>query len=89
MPTAAKALKIEEAVKKLLPFVTTYLCEQRLPTLMNIKTKQRNLLSPEDKLQIALTSKCLNFDVIASETKQPNSPNHDAKRFQINPSVSK
>jgi hypothetical protein len=40
---------------------------------MNIKTKQRNRLGPEDSIQIALTSKCPNFDVIVSpkpEVKQ-------------------
>ena len=44
MSTAAKAFQIahEEAVKKLLPFATTCLCEQDFSTLTNIKTKQRN-----------------------------------------------
>jgi hypothetical protein len=71
MSRAAKAFKIahEEAVKKLLPFATTYLCEHGFSTLMNIKTKQRNRLDPEDSIQIALTSKCPNFDVIVSKMK--------------------
>ena len=43
----SQAFKIayEEVVKKLLPFATSYLCEQGFPTLMNIKTKNRNRLN--------------------------------------------
>ncbi|XP_035226238.1 protein ZBED8-like [Stegodyphus dumicola] len=63
MSKAAKAFIIahEEVVKKLLPFRTTYLCEQGFSTLMNIKTKNRNPLNAEDCIQIALTSKSPNF----------------------------
>ena len=68
---AAKAFKIshEEAVKKLLPFATTYLCEQGFSTLMNIKTKNRNRLNAQDCIQIALGSKSPNFEVIVSHMK--------------------
>jgi zinc finger BED domain-containing protein 5/7/8/9 len=68
---AAKAFKIahEEAVKKLLPFATTYPCEQGFSTLMNIKTKNRNRLNAEDCIQIAFTSKSPNFEVIVSNMK--------------------
>ncbi|XP_035212851.1 protein ZBED8-like [Stegodyphus dumicola] len=71
MSKAAKAFKIahEEAVKKLLPFGTTYLCEQGFSTLMNIKTKNRNRLNAEDCIQIALTSKSPNFEAIVSNMK--------------------
>jgi hypothetical protein len=57
MSRSAKAFKIahEEAIKVLLPFATTYLCEQGLSTLMNLKTKYRNRLIPKDSIQIALT----------------------------------
>lgn len=72
MSNAAKAFNIahEEAIKTLLPFATTYLCEQGFSTLVNIKTKLRNRLDPEDSIQLALTSKCPNFDVIVSKMKQ-------------------
>ena len=72
MSKVAKAFKIahEEAVKKLLPFGTTYLCEQGFSTLMNIKTKNRNRLNAEDCIQIALTSKSPNFEAIVSNMKQ-------------------
>ena len=68
---AAKAFKIahEEAEKKLLPFATTYLCEQGFSTLMNIKTKNRNRLNAQDCIQIALRSKSPNFEVIVSHMK--------------------
>ena len=59
---AAKAFKIaHEAEKKLLPFATTFLCEQSFSTLMNIKTKNRNRLNAQDCIQISLTSKSYNF----------------------------
>jgi hypothetical protein len=57
MLRAAKAFKIahEEAVKKLMPFATTYLCDQGFSTLMNIKTKQRNRVDPEDSIPILMS----------------------------------
>ncbi|XP_072381091.1 zinc finger MYM-type protein 6-like [Diabrotica undecimpunctata] len=70
MSKAAKAFKIvhEDAVKKLLPFGTTYLCEQGFSTLMNIKTKNRNRLNAEDCVQIALTPSP-NVEAIVSNMK--------------------
>ncbi|XP_072380368.1 protein FAM200C-like [Diabrotica undecimpunctata] len=70
MSKAAKAFKIvhEDAIKKLLPFGTTYLCEQGFSTLMNIKTKNRNRLNAEDCVQIALTPSP-NFEAIVSNMK--------------------
>jgi hypothetical protein len=49
--------------------------EQGFPTFVNIKTKQRNRLDPSDSIQIALTSKCPNFDVTLSKIK----PHHFSK----------
>jgi hypothetical protein len=78
MSRAAKAFKIahEESVKKLLPSATTYLCEQGFRTRIfhsnEHKNKAENRLDPEDSFQIALTSKCPNFDVIVSKIKQHN-----------------
>ncbi|XP_067141801.1 protein FAM200C-like [Centruroides vittatus] len=71
MSEAAKVFKIayKEAVKKLLPFATTYLCEQGFSILMNIKMKNRNQLNAKDCIQIALTSKSPNFEVIVSNMK--------------------
>ena len=39
----------------LLPFFTTYLCEQGFSALMGIKTKARNRLSPGNDLHVALS----------------------------------
>ena len=44
-----------EAMTFLLPFSTTYLCEQGFSALMGIKTKARNRLSPGNDLHVALS----------------------------------
>ena len=44
-----------EAKKALLPFPTTYLCEQGFSSLVAIKTKARNRLDPQHDLRCALT----------------------------------
>jgi hypothetical protein len=56
---------------------------------MNIKTKQRNRLDPTDSIQIALTSKYPNFDVIVSKMKHHRfSKTWSERSFQLNPFVS-
>ncbi|XP_060879137.1 protein FAM200A-like [Metopolophium dirhodum] len=46
----------EEAIKKLVPFATTYLCEFGFSTLTTIKTKPRNKLDVEPMMRISLTN---------------------------------
>lgn len=46
----------EEALKKLVPFATTYLCESGFSTLTTIKTKSRNKLDVEPTMRISLTN---------------------------------
>jgi len=46
----------EEALKKLVPFATTYLCESGFSTLTTIKTKARNKLDVEPTMRISLTN---------------------------------
>lgn len=46
----------KEALRLLLPFSTTYLCERGFSTLLGIKTKQRNRLHVENDLRCALTT---------------------------------
>ncbi|XP_042241175.1 protein ZBED8-like, partial [Homarus americanus] len=74
---AAKAFKIAhvEATKMLLPFATTYLCEQGFSTIVKLKTKYRNRLDPEDSIQVAVTSKISDFDAVVSKMK----PHHFSK----------
>ena len=45
----------EKALRILIPFVSTYLCEAGFSTLLQIKTKQRNKLHVEDDLPCALS----------------------------------
>jgi hypothetical protein len=46
----------EEALKKLVPFATTYLCESGFSTLNTIKTKSKNKLDVESTKRISLTN---------------------------------
>lgn len=43
-------------LRVLLPFASTYRCEQGFSTLMNIKTKNRNRLNVQDDIRCALSS---------------------------------
>ena len=45
----------EKALHILIPFVSTYLCESRFSSLLQIKSKQRNRLDVEDDLRCALS----------------------------------
>ena len=45
----------KEAIKRLIPFATTYLCEAGFSILAAIKTKQRNRLDPQNDIRCALT----------------------------------
>ena len=44
------------ALKKLLPFSSTWLCESAFSTLMNVKSKQRNRVEVEQDVRCALSS---------------------------------
>lgn len=46
----------QEALKKLVPFATTYLCESGFSTLTTIKTKSRNKLDVEPTMRVSLTN---------------------------------
>ncbi|XP_068245162.1 protein FAM200C-like [Palaemon carinicauda] len=72
MSKTAKAYKTAhmEATKMLLPFATTYLCKQGFSTLVNLKTKYRNRLNPEDRILVAVTSKIPDFEFVVSKMKQ-------------------
>ncbi|KAF2352848.1 hypothetical protein FHG87_016390 [Trinorchestia longiramus] len=44
----------EKALEIVIPFVTTYLCEQSFSMMVNIKTKKRNKLCCENDMRVAL-----------------------------------
>ncbi|KAF2344896.1 HAT C-terminal dimerization domain [Trinorchestia longiramus] len=49
----AYPLIAEKALEILIPFVTTYLCEQSFSMMVNIKTKKRNKLCCENDMRVA------------------------------------
>ena len=46
----------QKAVKILLPFATTYLCEAGFSALTNLKNKCRSRLAPESDLRVCLSA---------------------------------
>ena len=50
-----KPVMSREAEKAIIPFPTTYLCEQGFSALVAIKTKSRNRLDPQHDLRCSLT----------------------------------
>ena len=52
----------EYALKMLLPFSSTYLCESEFSALLCIKNKTRNKLSVEDDLRCALSNTVPSID---------------------------
>ena len=59
-----------EAMKVLLPFATTYLCEQGFSALTTLKTKARNRLDCGHDMRIALTKIEPRIDLIIKEKLQ-------------------
>ena len=61
----------ESALRTLIPFPTTYLCENAFSTLMTIKTKKRNRLNVEDDLRCAIsTTKPKIKELVLKKNKQ-------------------
>ena len=46
----------QTALRFLMVFSTTYLCEQGFSSLLSIKNKQRNRLNPSDDMRLALSN---------------------------------
>ena len=63
----------KSALKILVPFATTYLCEIGFSTLVNIKTKPRNHLDPGDDMRVAITKKEPRFNLIIERMQQQKS----------------
>ena len=64
----------QKAIKMLLPFATTYLCETAFSALTNMKTKYRSRLAIESDLRVSLTKIVPKIEKLCSE-KQPH-PSH-------------
>ena len=62
-----------KALKVLVPFATTYLCEQGFSCLLHIKTKSRNWLNSEHDMRVALSTKTPRFDAIIEKKQQQRS----------------
>lgn len=63
----------KKAIQILLPFVTTYLCEQTFSRMVDIKNKKRSTLNCEDDLRVAVSNIKPRIDKIVSEKKQQQS----------------
>ena len=61
------------ALKILVPFATTYLCETGFSIFVSIKTKPRNHLDPGDDMRVAITKKELRFKLIIERRQQQKS----------------
>jgi len=61
------------AVKALLPFVTTCLCDGGFSVLAQIKTKMGNSLEPKDDMRLALSKIVPNFDKVVETIQNQGS----------------
>ncbi|XP_049321925.1 protein FAM200B-like [Astyanax mexicanus] len=52
------------AIKTILPFSTTYLCESGFSTLVQLKSKQRNRLNTEHDLRVTLSTVTPDFETL-------------------------
>ncbi|XP_068229341.1 zinc finger BED domain-containing protein 5-like [Palaemon carinicauda] len=67
----------KKAISLLLPFSTSYLCEQAFSAMATIKSKQRNrLLSPEDDMRVALSTIRPDIKMLLTGTS-PGSTTHN------------
>ena len=60
----------EIALKVLLPFTTTYLCEAGFSVLMQIKTKQRHSLAVESDMRLALSRVRPRIEALVASKKE-------------------
>ena len=60
----------KSALKILIPFATTYLCETGFSTLVSTKTKPRYRFDPGDNMRVAITKKEPRFKLIIEKRQQ-------------------
>ncbi|XP_019202536.1 protein ZBED8-like [Oreochromis niloticus] len=63
----------KKALDFLIPFVTTYLCEQSFSTMLDIKTKKRNRLFCENDMRVALAKVKPRISELVSQRQQQKS----------------
>ncbi|XP_067125080.1 protein FAM200C-like [Centruroides vittatus] len=63
----------KKALEILIPFVTTYLCEQSFSRMLDIKTKKRNRLSCENDRRVALSKVKPRISELVSKRQQQQS----------------
>lgn len=61
---------VSTAMKFLIPFATTYLCESGFSTMVTIKTKSRNRLDIKDDMRVALSNTVPDFKAILQSKQQ-------------------
>jgi len=68
--TMAYPRAVSTAMKFLIPFATTYLCESGFSTMVTIKTKSRNRLDIKDDMRVALSNTVPDFKAILQSKQQ-------------------
>ncbi|KAL4084165.1 hypothetical protein QTP88_027998 [Uroleucon formosanum] len=68
--TMAYPRAVSTAMKFLIPFATTYLCESGFSTMITIKTKSRNRLDIKDDMRVALSNTVPDFKAILQSKQQ-------------------
>ena len=58
------------ALRVIIPFASTYLCESGFSTLVHIKSKARNQLNVEDDMRLAISKTQPCIAMLAAEMQQ-------------------
>uniref|UniRef100_A0A8D8RKV1 Protein ZBED8 n=1 Tax=Cacopsylla melanoneura TaxID=428564 RepID=A0A8D8RKV1_9HEMI len=69
------------ALKILVPFVSTYLCEAGFSTLVNIKTKSRNRLDVRHDMRLALSKTASRIVELVASSGIPLEIAYESKEF--------
>ena len=72
MLTSYRKLSME-ALRVIVPFASTYLCESAFSALMHIKSKARNQLDVEDDMRIAISKTQPRISRLACNMQQQKS----------------